>query len=325
MQTLILATGAGLVVAEPRGTDWQPSHTGLQDRRVTSAIARDRVILAGTRDGIFQSDDDGQTWHEASSGLSTQHVRWMAFHPDIADLEFAGTEPAGIFISQDGGENWRARPEVEALRDANRWWLPYSPEAGCVRGFAFHGTRAYAAVEVGGLLRSDDHGRSWRLAGGSTGKPVFSQPSPGFIHPDVHSVQVHPISPDLVFAPTNSGLYRSSDGGETWERISRPSYCRAVWLDAADPQHLILGPADAVGRGGRLEETLDGGQTWHSVAHGVDTPWPRAMAERFVQVGEQLLAVLSNGELYATVLATLGWRRILSEIDTVAAVAPLDP
>jgi hypothetical protein len=44
------------------------------------------------------------------------------------------------------------------------------------------------------------------------------------------------------------------------------------------------------------------------------------MAERFVQVGDQLLAVLSNGELYAAPLATLEWRRMLPEISDVAAV-----
>ncbi|MEO8613207.1 MAG: hypothetical protein ABI690_35275 [Chloroflexota bacterium] len=90
-------------------------------------------------------DDGGKSWRAVSEGLSSTHVRWLAYHPAISDLEFAGTEPSGIFVSRDGAELWQARPEVAALRDEHEWMLPYSPEAGCVRGFAFHGKRLYAA------------------------------------------------------------------------------------------------------------------------------------------------------------------------------------
>ena len=151
----------------------------------------------------------GQTWRAASAGLAHPHVRWLAFHPDISDREFAGTEPAGIFVSHDGAQTWRECPEVAQLRDRHQWMLPYSPEAGCVRGFAFHGDRAYAAVEVGGVLRSDDAGETWRLAEGSDGSPDLDGPPEPFVYPDVHSIDVHPSSPDRVFAPTGGGFYRS--------------------------------------------------------------------------------------------------------------------
>ena len=111
--------------------------------------------------------------------------------------------------------------------------LPYSPEAGCVRGFAFHGERAYAAVEVGGVLRSDDGGETWRLAEGSDGNPDLDGPPEPFVYPDVHSIDVHPSSPDLVFAPTGGGFYRSIDGGRTWTLLY-DCYCRAAWIDPLD-------------------------------------------------------------------------------------------
>ena len=52
----------------------------------------------------MRSDDLGKTWHHASDGLQPQYVRWLAYHPDISDCEFAGTEPADIFVSRDGAK-----------------------------------------------------------------------------------------------------------------------------------------------------------------------------------------------------------------------------
>jgi photosystem II stability/assembly factor-like uncharacterized protein len=321
---LIVATARGLFVYEQNGHSWHETASGLAGHKVTSVIAREGVILAGTTDGIYRSDDLGQTWREVSTGLAIRHVRWLAYDPSISDSEFAGTEPAGIFVSRDGAETWQERPEVGALRDANHWFLPYSPEAGCVRGFAFHGMRVYAAVEVGGVLRSDDGGDTWRLAAGSTGNPRFGVlVSPGLIHSDVHSIAVHPTSAGLVFAPTGGGFYGSDDGGKTWTCFYSHCYCRAVWLDPMDADHLIIGPADSVDRQGRIEESYDGGHTWQLASGGLDVPWPRHMVERFTQLGENLFAVLSNGHLLVAPLAGLEWRRILPNVAGVAAVTSM--
>ena len=316
---LHLATDNGLAICK-REHEWSLVRRGLEGRRVTSVIAREGVILAGTTDGVFRSDDDGRKWREASAGLSHRHIRWLAYHPDISDLEFAGTEPAAIFLSRDGGDSWHECPEVSNLRREHGWSLPYSPQAGCVRGFAFQGERAYAAVEVGGVLRSDDHGASWRLAEGSDGNPSFEGPPPPFIYPDVHSIYVHPSSPDLVDAPTGGGFYRSSDGGRTWQLLYE-CYCRTVWTDPADPSHHILGPADNGDSNGRIEESRDGGLTWSMASGGLQVPWRRHMVERFTQIGSELFAVLSNGELLCTQLSALDWQRIVPDVKDVNAVA----
>ena len=322
MNNLLLATEEGLVVCEREGNNWRETIRGLKDHQVTSVIAREGVILAGTTRGIYRSEDIGQTWREINKGLTARHIRWLAYHPDISDLEFAGTEPANIFVSNNGGESWRVCPEVAKLRDKYHWSMPYSPEAGCIRGFALHGLRIYAAVEVGGVLRSDDKGETWQLAEGSDGNPDFEGPPPPFIYPDVHSISVHPSSADLVYAPTGGGFYRSHDGGKTW-KLYYECYCRAVWIDPLDPDHLILGPADDVDRIGRIEASHDGGQNWSLASNGLNVPWRRGMVERFVQADKELLAVLSNGQLLSASLSTLEWKRILPDIPDVNMVATL--
>ncbi len=271
MNRLLLATQHGVVVCEGEGDGWREATRALTDRHVTSVIAREAVILAGTTDGVYRSDDAGWTWQEASQGLTSRHIRWMAYHPDVSDLEFAGTEPAGIFVSHDGGASWRACPEVAELRDRLHWSLPYSLEAGCVRGFAFFGTRGYAAVEVGGVLRSDDSGETWQLVEGSDGRPDLEGPPEPLIYPDVHSISVHAWSRDAVFAATGGGFYRSTDGGKQWALVY-DCYCRAAWVNPHDPQNILLGPASGVDRDGRIEATNDGGLTWVSASSGLQVP-----------------------------------------------------
>ena len=318
MSKLLLATEQGIVICERDGTEWRQVARVEPDRQATS-VSASGVILAGTRDGMLRSDDQGQTWKDSSHGLSTLHVRWVAFHPELSELALAGTEPANIFVSRDRGSTWRACPEVAQLRDRFKWSLPYSPEAGCVRSFAFHGSRLYAAVEVGGVLISQDQGETWQLAEGSDGKPSFEAPPEPLVYPDVHSLEVHPSSRDLVYAPTGGGFYRSDDGGRTW-KLFYECYCRAVWVDPQDSAHLVLGPADGVDRNGRIEESRDGGETWIAASNGLQVPWRRGMVERFFQSGEELFAVLSNGQLLSTALATLEWRRILPEIADVNSI-----
>lgn len=320
MGELYLATNDGFVAATYAGGAWQVTRRSLAGMQVTSIIAREGVILLGSTDGVWMSEDGGETWQERSHRLAHRHVRWLAYHPDVSDFELAGTEPAAIFISRDGGANWHGRPAVEQLRDQFGWWLPYSPGAGCVRGFAVHGRRLYAAVEVGGLLRSDDAGEAWALAAGSDGRPVFGDPPARFIHPDVHSVVTHPSSPDLVFAPTGGGFYVSVDGGTTWECRYDNCYVRAVWADPEDANHLILGPSEGPdGRHGRIEETHDGGQSWARLT----APQPYSMVERFYQTGNLLLAVMDDGALWAANQEEQQWQPILAEVTGINAVTDM--
>jgi photosystem II stability/assembly factor-like uncharacterized protein len=314
--TYMLATKNGIVRADRNGETWELLDWAFVGREMTSIERVGAALLAGSREGTVRSDDGGQTWQDVLDGLDIRYVRWLGAS---GNRVLAGTEPAGIFYSDDHA--WLSCPEVAELRDRFRWFLPYSPEAGCVRGFAFHGDRGYAAVEVGGVLRSDDAGAHWRLARGSSGEPVFGTPPAGMVHPDVHSVATHPSSPDLVFAATAGGFFRSNDGGDSWTVSHEGSYCRAFWVDSTDPDHVVLGPADDVSRNGRIEETHDGGRSWSLRSDGLDLPWPRGMIERFAQVGGHLFAMTSGGRLFVSSPSNERWQQILPDAGEIRSIA----
>ena len=316
--SLLLATQTGLVIAERAGGEWRETHRALPGQSLTSVIAREGVILVGSRAGVQRSDDLGHTWQPASAGLTQPYVRWLAYHPGISDFEVAGTEPAGLFVSRDGAATWRACPEVEALRDQHAWFLPYSSGAGCVRGFAFAGARAYAAVEVGGVLRSDDYAATWQLVPGSDGNPDLGGPPAPFIYPDTHSLVVPTAAPDTVLAATGGGFYRSDDGGATWE-LRYECYVRAVWVDPADAGHILLAPAENVGERGTITVSRDGSRTWQSAAAGLSVPWPEDMVERFVPAGGDLLAVLAGGRVFTSPLGAWQWQPLLPDSGHVTA------
>ncbi len=323
---LYIATAIGLFIVTQTTGDWEIVRHTLKEKKLTSVAVTEGVIIAGTKDGIWRSSDNGKSWHESNGGLSIRHTRWIASSPHAPMTFLVGTEPAGIFVSKDSGKTWRSRPEVGKLRDAHNWFLPYSPEAGCVRGFAIAKPdnsrgRMYAAVEVGGVLISDDRGNTWNLAEGSDGSPDYNRELGSMIHPDVHSITVHPTSSDLVTSATGRGLFRSADGGRNWKNLY-PCYIRAVWVDPANPQHMIAGPADGVSRNGRIEKSIDGGRTWQLASDGMPpAPWKRHMVERFLQSDNELFAVLSNGDLWYKHLEKSSWRLVNSEISQIRAIA----
>jgi hypothetical protein len=84
---------------------------------------------------------------------------------------------------------------------------------------------------------------------------------------------------------------------------------------------MLLGAAEWVDRNGSIVETFDGGLTWHESVKGLVVPWSRHMVERFLQVGDHLLAILSNGELLVAELGKLEWRQLLPDLQEVNAAA----
>ncbi|MFP4580206.1 MAG: WD40/YVTN/BNR-like repeat-containing protein [Candidatus Sumerlaeia bacterium] len=316
---LFLASQEGVVLAENRETGWAIVSRGLKGKSCTSIAYMDEIIYAGAAEGCWISEDPAQEWRQHTEGLKHKHIRWLACGPPETHRVFAGTEPAAVFF-YDGNGSWWDCSEVEGLRDKNGWFLPYSDGAGCVRGFDFDKNFAYAAVEVGGLLWSDDFGHHWDLVKGATGNPDTKAHELPHVHPDVHSVTLPRDMEGVVFAATGGGLFLSTNQGKQWCRLYE-CYCRAVWVNPDNRLEIVLGPADGVSENGRIEYSKDGGESWQDASGGLDTPWPERMVERFLQMDDQLLALLSDGTVLASIIDEWEWEPILQDAGKVYALA----
>lgn len=295
---------------------------GLAEHRI-SAIhalrddAGDVVILAGTYgEGLFRSADMGRTWTPVSDGMTAPAARTIGPDPLAPGALLCGTEPGRLFRSEDAGVTWAELPGITALPVHEEWYLPYSPRAGAVRNFYTPPGRTgelLVAVEVGGLLRTDDGGVTWSI--GQIG-----------VNDDIHQVTGDPRDPDLLWSslgwaalrsrnrddssPALGGVGRSHDGGATWD-VLHTRYTRSTIVPPARPEVVLSGPAASVGEGGRIEVSEDGGDSWLAAMDGIDDPM-RDMVELFVPAPDDTIyAVCSGGRLLRSEPGPWRWRSAL--------------
>lgn len=297
---------------------------GLTDQRI-SAIYAERtasgamVILAGSYgNGLFRSDDEGQTWTPITAGMTAPAARTITPDPTQPGALLCGTEPGRIFRSTDLGLSWQELDGIRQLPDYEQWYLPYSPRAGAVRNIyapAGSQNRLLASVEVGGLLDSHDAGETWQY--------VDVGPDP-----DIHHITGHPTDGNLLYAslgyagrkgeksppdaPPLGGIARSRDGGATWTKLLT-DYTRATIIPPTHPDLVLAGPAPHVGREGRIVVSQDGGDTWEPAGHGLESPM-EDMVELFVVAPEQRIwAICSGGRLLQAEPVEWHWRSVVPD------------
>jgi photosystem II stability/assembly factor-like uncharacterized protein len=291
---------------------------GLESERILAIHAwpsgNETTILAGSYgNGMFRSADSGKTWAPANDGLTASAFRWIAPDPLEPGAILAGTEPARLYRSRDGGCSWSELSGITQIPGHETWYLPYSPRAGAIRNvYAPPGSRGrlFASVEVGGLLQSEDSGVTW------TCRMVLDDE-------DIHHITGHPTNPNLLYASLGyatltyrgsrerahqfGGIARSRDGGQTWEKLET-DYTRATLVPPSRPDLLIAGPAPDVGRDGRIVQSANGGDTWQPASTGLQMPMPD-MVELFVAAPDaRIWAITSGGRLFAATPGEWEWR-----------------
>jgi photosystem II stability/assembly factor-like uncharacterized protein len=263
--------GHGIQRMDADGGDWTELTNGLPADPEVRALALQpgdsSIVFAGTNDGVYRSDDSGDHWERLDLPRREDPVWSLMFNPADAKTVYAGYGSPEVFRSDDGGERWRPlRIEVQFPSVTMRPRELPKRVIG-MSAASSQPDEIYAAIEVGGLVRSTDGGESWESI--SEGFYVNDDPV------DAHGVVASGARANTVHAITRIGMFRSSDSGEHWDYVDieklgeKGTYCRSLREAPDDPSTLYLAAGPAfMGDTGALYRSRDTGDTWQRIALG---------------------------------------------------------
>ncbi len=178
------------------------------------------------------------------AGLYGADVRAMALDSANPDRVYLGTSQGGVYVSDDGGRSWAnprgANPfpgfvidELVVDRSARLW----------AAGWGLWG---------GGVIAvSDDGGRTWKRRDEGIGDL------------SVRAFTVSEADPDVLLAGGLTGVYRSRDLGESWERIADLPNVNSIAMDPGNVERVVVGTWRQAYR------TENGGRDWTLIADGM--------------------------------------------------------
>ena len=206
------------------------------------------TVVAGARNAVYTSTDDGVTWERHTIGTADDacmvvralHVVGgepaLLYARAVEELDcFGHQDPCTTAVSEDGGRTWSC---LGRLRE-NTPLVGVDPFTG-----------ALFSRREGVVARSTDRGASWRTVEGN-----------------VHSLGLLTFHPSgLAFALGGTSVLRSDDGGATWRPIPGPPVRRIADI-VADPQReetvYVASPYDGV------FVSRDGGASWQPAGAGL--------------------------------------------------------
>lgn len=215
---LILAATSDGLFRSAGGGAWERIGPPVEVRSL--AWSSGGALLAGGKESIFRSTDRGESWRRVAEVPRTW-VETLAADPSSPQTIYAsgsavnprGGSPASV-RSTDGGETWSQVAEMLGMG-----------VLAVDRGVVY-------AVNVQGLLRSRDQGRTW--------EPMQPPPGAGFV--GATELLADPRTPGLLYAAFSGvyglkpGVYRTTNGGATWELVGeglRNALVGALAMDAA--------------------------------------------------------------------------------------------
>ena len=154
-----------------------------------------KVIFAGTSEGLWRSKDDGKRWMLLTS--KSVVIRSIVVTPDKPNRVVIATDDLGVRTSENLGDDFSEsnsgfihRHILAIMSDAT--------EHGRLLASVFHDGAG------GSVFSSADAGESWQPS------------STGLAGRDVFAFYQMPDNPNVVYAGTNTGVYKSTDRGTTW-------------------------------------------------------------------------------------------------------------
>ena len=308
---VLVGTAKGVVTLEREGDGWREASVALPDKHISAMLIEpesDTMFAGAYHGGLHASTDGGQTWEPRDAGLTQDDVFSLEMARVGGRLRlYCGTEPAHLFVSDDLGRSWAELPSLRDVETVGSWSFPAPPHVGHLKHINFDPRNAetiYASVEVGGLLRSDDAGRSWRDVPG--------------MYEDVHRVVINPHEPRFMYVTGGDGLYASTDGGASWEHWADTGheiggYPDQLVFHPRNPKLMFVAAAkDSPGAwrtthfaGSRISRSRDGGRSWEVLGGGLPDRMQanvEAMCLEAWGEGEScsLFAATTAGEVWAS-------------------------
>ena len=241
----------------PITLSWRRVSPGLAfSRNMITTIVQDfsdpNILYVGTGTaGVYKSIDGGISWRPIHNGLERAAIVSLIIDPMNPDTLYAGTNWGGIYKTQDGGDHWHAITEGLDDPSAGKSLILVDPQD----------SSHFLSTTEFDLYESFNAGETWNR--------VQESLCPfGIIN-----LVIHPSEPQTLIAASweteecgESGIYRSEDGGRTWEVSELEAGVRV------EPLHLLVkdnragsvvyATAITVEDGERLFISTDGGRSW---------------------------------------------------------------
>jgi len=234
------AATTGIQTSTDNGASWsfEPFSNGAY-----SFSSNGSTIYLGSSSKVFKSTDVGATWIDVSTGLGNGGIQALLF--DGTTL-FAGTpaDAVGIFRSTNGGTSWD--PAAAGL-----------PIGKVIRSLISFGAYVFAGTEGDGIYRSSDHGDTWAKT--DVNNTLLAH----------QLVFTFCTKDNALFAGAQNGIYKSTDGGATFQRIINgfpPNIGLFAWSltvsggDIVAAVTVLLSPSEPLDG---IFYSSDDGSTWH--------------------------------------------------------------
>ena len=263
---IFVASRSTLYDSSDGGRNWQERFrvpASAMIRRVAAQMHEPPALLVATDQGLYGSFDGGAQWSRVFRGAGEGEAGcvYVAFHPTLEDRVLLATR-GGLFVSSDRGRHWQ---EVSV-----------PPAARSVVHFAFDSTepdRVYL-LAAGGLFAGSLTGGRWEQRLSVLGAEETAVEEPAAVEPSqtaeengslrrLSAIAIDPTHPATIYVGTKLGVFKSTDGAQSWTATTQGLtvlYVQSLVLDPNRPEVLYAGT------NGGIFKTTDGAQRWTPVA-----------------------------------------------------------
>jgi photosystem II stability/assembly factor-like uncharacterized protein len=293
---------------------------------------------------IWYTDDPAGEWEQAEGvalpeggDVALERI-WVIVTGEADGTLYAGGDPGVLFESRDGGATFSLNRGLWEHPSRSKW----QPGAGgmCLHSIATwpgEPDRLAVGISAAGVWLTDDAGASWH----SGNEGIVARYLPEDVPADEVALCVHRLrraatQPERIFMQFHGGVYRSDDGGATWNDIAPglPSdFGFPLAVDPADPDSAYVIPLvadiDRVTPDGRVRvyETRDAGATWTPRGAGLppEHAYLTILREAFDWVGEgdalELYFGATSGAVFGSGDAGESWFDVAAHLPPVLSVA----